>query len=123
MSGRGIAAVTGASRGIGRATALELASRGYRVFALARSQPDLQALAEAAGRQGWAVTPIVMDIADEGSRRAAVETILAETEGYGLDVLINNAGFGQMGPMEDVSPERLRRQLEVNVVALLAFTQ
>jgi NAD(P)-dependent dehydrogenase (short-subunit alcohol dehydrogenase family) len=60
-----------------------------------------------------------MDIADDSSRRAAVERIMAATDGYGVDVLVNSAGYGQMGPMEEVPPDRLRRQLEVNVVALL----
>lgn len=114
-----IVAVTGASRGIGRATALLFAQHGYRVFALARSESDLHALA--AERDG--ITPIVMDIADEPSRQAAVAAIMRDTEGHGVDVLINNAGYGQIGPLEEVTPEALRRQLEVNVVSLLAFTQ
>jgi NAD(P)-dependent dehydrogenase (short-subunit alcohol dehydrogenase family) len=118
-----IAAVTGASRGIGRATALELARRGYRVFALARSLPDLEALARVAEADGRQILPVVMDIADAEQRAAAVESVMTQTDGYGLDVLVNNAGYGQIGPLEEVPPERLRRQLDVNVVAPLAFTQ
>lgn len=118
-----IAAVTGASRGIGRATALELARRGYRVFALARSLPDLEALARVAEADGRQILPVVMDIADAEQRAAAVESVMTQTDGYGLDVLVNNAGYGQIGPLEEVPPERLQRQLDVNVVAPLAFTQ
>ncbi len=118
-----ISAVTGASRGIGRATALELGRSGDRVFALARSESDLRELSVEAGRLGVDVPPLVMDLADEVSRRDAVSSIMEATKGYGLDLLVNNAGYGQMGPMEEVSPARLRRQLEVNVVGLLAFTQ
>ncbi len=118
-----ISAVTGASRGIGRATALELGRNGDRVFVLARSESDLQELSAEAGPLGVEVLPLVMDIADEVSRRNAVSSIMEATKGYGLDLLVNNAGYGQMGPMEEVSPARLRRQLEVNVVGLLAFTQ
>ncbi|HZU13269.1 MAG TPA: SDR family oxidoreductase [Chloroflexota bacterium] len=114
-----IVAVTGASRGIGRATALLFAQNGYRVFALARSEPDLHSLA----REHPAITPIRMDITDDASRAAAVATIMRETAGYGVDVLVNNAGYGQIGAVEEVPPEALRRQLEVNVVALIAFTQ
>lgn len=116
----GSAAVTGASRGIGRATTLALARAGYRVFALARTAGDLQALA----REGNGnIVPVVMDIADDESRRRAVETIMAATDDYGLDVLVNNAGYGQLGPLEEVSPDKLRYQLEVNVVGLMALTQ
>jgi NAD(P)-dependent dehydrogenase (short-subunit alcohol dehydrogenase family) len=118
-----LAAVTGASRGIGRATALQLARRGYRVFGLARSEPQLLQLAADASARGLDVVPIVMDIADEESRRQAVEEIMDASAGHGLDALVNNAGYGQMGPMEEVPLEKLRQQLEVNVVGLLAFTQ
>lgn len=115
---RGTAAVTGASRGIGRETSLLLARAGYRVFALARNEADLAELAQ----QHESITPVVLDIADEASRVAAVSQIFAGTAGAGLDVLVNNAGYGQMGPLEEVSPEELRRQFEVNVIALHAFT-
>lgn len=118
-----IAAVTGASRGIGRATALELASRGYRVFALARSQAGLETVAEEGHRFGADIVPVCMDVSDETSRAQAVEAIMEATDGYGVDVLVNNAGFGQMGPTEEISPDKFRYQLEVNVVGLLAFTQ
>jgi short-subunit dehydrogenase len=64
-----------------------------------------------------------MDVADEVSRRNASSSILKATTDHGLDLLVNNAGYGQMGPLEEVSPEQLRRQLEVNVVGVLAFTQ
>lgn len=118
-----IAAVTGASRGIGRATALELARRGYRVYALARSESELQTLSGEARGTAADIVPLTIDMADAASRRDAVVAVMDATEGYGLDVLINNAGYGQMGPMEEVSADQLRRQLEVNVVGLLDFTQ
>jgi short-subunit dehydrogenase len=118
-----IAAVTGASRGIGRATALELARRGHRTFALARSEADLEELAREAKDQSLDVVPLVMDVAEEATRRRAVDAIMEATEGYGVDVLVNNAGYGQLGPLEEVTPEQLRRQLEVNVVGLHAFTR
>lgn len=119
----GIAAVTGASRGIGRATTLELARRGHRVFALARSEPELRELAGEGSRSGWDIVPLVMDIGDEPSTLSAARAILDATAGYGLDVLVNNAGYGQMGPLEEIPPGGLRRQLEVNVIGQLAFTQ
>ena len=118
-----MSAVTGASRGIGRATALELARGGDRVFALGRTESDLRDLTAEATRSGLNLTPLVMDVADDGARRSAAASILEATGGHGLDLLVNNAGFGQLGPMEEVTAEQLRRQLEVNVVGVLAFTQ
>jgi NAD(P)-dependent dehydrogenase (short-subunit alcohol dehydrogenase family) len=120
---RSVAAVTGASRGIGRATALELARHGHRVFALARTFADLEQLALGASKQDLKIEPIALDVADEASRAAAVRAILDATDGHGLDILVNNAGYGQLGPLEEISPEKLRRQLEVNVIGLVAFTQ
>jgi NAD(P)-dependent dehydrogenase (short-subunit alcohol dehydrogenase family) len=118
-----ISAVTGASRGIGRATAMELARGGDRVFALGRSESDLRELAAEAQQSGLDVIPLVMDVTDEASRRSASSSIMQTTAGHGLDLLVNNAGYGQMGPLEEVTAEQLRRQLEVNVIGVLAFTQ
>ncbi|HEX6509215.1 MAG TPA: SDR family oxidoreductase [Chloroflexota bacterium] len=118
-----IAAVTGASRGIGRAVAWELARRGYHVFALARSRADLDQLADEATAAGYHVEHVTMDVADDESRARAVASIFDATGGYGVDVLVNNAGYGQFGPLEEVSIEKFRRQLEVNLVGVLGFTQ
>lgn len=126
MTGLGagrIAAVTGASRGIGRAVVLELARRGYWVFAMARSESDLQDLAQSSELSRRRIVPIVMDITGEESRLHAVTSIKEATHGYGVDVLVNNAGYGQLGPMEDITVEQLRRQFEVNVFGLHAFSQ
>jgi NAD(P)-dependent dehydrogenase (short-subunit alcohol dehydrogenase family) len=118
-----VAAVTGASRGIGRATALELARRGHRVFALARSVDDLRSLSEEAARERRVIVPITLDLADEGSIACAVAEVLEQTQGYGVDILVNNAGYGQLGPLEEISVEKFRRQMEVNVIGLFAFTR
>lgn len=118
-----MAAVTGGSRGIGRAVAWELAGRGYRVFALARDEDELRALENAARDRGLNIHGIALDIADDASRSHAAATIFESTGGYGLDVLVNNAGYGQFGPLEDIPIDSFRRQLEVNLIGLLAFTQ
>jgi len=118
-----ISAVTGASRGIGRATALELARGGDRVFALGRTESDLRELTSEAEHNGLDVTPLVMDVADDASRQNASSSIMKATMGHSLDLLVNNAGYGQMGPLEEVSAEQLRRLFEVNVIGVLAFTQ
>lgn len=116
-----IAVVTGASRGIGRAVALELVGNGYRVFALARSGLDLEDLASLVPE--GEIAAVVADVADDESREAAVDLIMDATGGYGTDVLVNNAGYGQLGPSEEVSLERVRRQFEVNVIGALALSQ
>lgn len=118
-----VAAVTGASRGIGRATALALAGAGYRVIALARSESELHTLAEKAPVDGPGIVPVVLNIADESSRLAAISAVMDATDGYGIDVMVNNAGYGQIGPMEEMPLEKLRAQFEVNLFGLLAFTQ
>jgi NAD(P)-dependent dehydrogenase (short-subunit alcohol dehydrogenase family) len=120
---RRIVAVTGGSRGIGRAVVWDLARHGFRVIALARAQDELRQLEEAARVEGLAVQGVPLDIADHVSRQDAAAAIFEATDGYGLDVLVNNAGYGQFGPLEDIPIEKFRRQMEVNLIGLLAFTQ
>lgn len=105
--------VTGASRGIGRATALRLAASGWDVLAGVRKEQDGAALAAEDQR----ITPVVLDItnADDIARVAASTTR--------LDALVNNAGFAQLGPMEGIPLEALREQLEVNFFGHVAVTQ
>lgn len=120
---RRVAAVTGGSRGIGRAVVWELARHGFTVFALARALEELQALEALARADGLDVRAIRLDIADAASRSEAATAIVESTGGYGLDVLVNSAGYGQFGPLEDIPIHKFRDQLEVNVIGLLAFTQ
>lgn len=104
--------VTGASSGIGRATVALLAARGFRVFASAR-RPDSVRELEAAGReQGFEV--VALDVDDDASVARAVAEV--EARAGSLDVLVNNAGYGLLAPVEAVTPEALRAQLETNVV-------
>ena len=100
--------ITGCSSGIGRATALEAARRGHRVFASSRRREDLSFLPSQRG-----VTALLLDVTDAASVARAVEAVLREAGR--LDALINNAGFGQYGAVEDVSPEEWRRQFDVNL--------
>lgn len=102
--------VTGASTGIGRATALLLAHEGFTVYAGVRKETDGQAL-------GKTVTPIQLDVTDPG-RIAEVAEGLSR-----LDALINNAGIGVTGPVEFVPLDEWRRQYEVNVFGQVAVTQ
>jgi NAD(P)-dependent dehydrogenase (short-subunit alcohol dehydrogenase family) len=114
------ALVTGASSGIGRATALRLAASGYHVFAGVRKPADGTALAEAAAGE---LTPLLLDVTDTQQITAAVKTIVGHVGDAGLAGLVNNAGIGVFGPLELIPIEQFRRQLEVNVTGQLAVTQ
>jgi NAD(P)-dependent dehydrogenase (short-subunit alcohol dehydrogenase family) len=106
--------VTGASRGIGRATALRLANAGWDVRAGVRSEADGALLAsEAEG-----VTPVVLDITD-ADQVAALDDVLPDR----VDAVINNAGVVVAAPVEALGLDDLRAQLEVNVVGQVAVTQ
>jgi len=114
--------VTGATAGIGRAAAFHLAERGHRVFASGRRQDALKAL-ESEPRAAGRITGVAFDVTDEDAVAAVRDRILAETEGHGLDALVNNAGYGQGGPLELVSDEELRAQYATNVFGLMNVTR
>ena len=112
--------ITGASTGIGRACALDLAERGFRVFAGVRRDTDAEALRSASGGR---VTPVRLDVLDEAQIAETVAGLERELAGEGLAGLVNNAGIAVAGPLEFLESEDLRRQLEVNVVGQLAVTR
>jgi len=107
--------ITGCSSGIGRATALRLASSGHTVYATARRQASILDLAPA----GCHLLPL--DVTDDASMRHAVETI--EAAHGSIDVLINNAGYSESGAVEEVTGDRLRRQFETNVFGVHRLIQ
>ena len=117
---RGAAVVTGASTGIGRATALHLDRLGFKVFAGVRKAADAESL-RAAGSER--LEPLTIDVADEASIWAAAQELTERVGESGLAALVNNAGIGVGGPVELLSLEDLRRQLEVNLVAQIGVTQ
>src|SRR6185295_6254639 len=112
--------ITGATGGIGRATALALAQRGCRVFATGRNE---QLLAEVAKESGGKLETVTLDVNKLESIRAAADQVHAKTGGRGIDVLINNAGYGQFGPILEVTDEQLRAQFATNVFGLMAVTR
>jgi short-subunit dehydrogenase len=116
-----IVLITGATSGIGRHAALYLAERGMRVFATGRRADKLAELNTAAADLD--LETLVLDVTDADSIAAARETIHAATNGYGVDVLVNNAGYGEMGPIELMSDDRLRAQFDTNVFGLMAVTR
>jgi short-subunit dehydrogenase len=114
--------VTGASAGIGKAVACELARQGYgRLVLTARRADRLERLADSLRLQGPEVVAIAADLEDP----SAPEQIIARTLGRfgGLDVLINNAGFGLPTVFTEASLDDIRRQLEVNLVAPLLLAR
>lgn len=112
--------VTGASTGIGAATAKLLAARGYRVFAGVRKAEDGEALCAGAPGQ---ILPVLLDITDAGQVQAVAETVAAQAGEAGLAGLVNNAGIVVLGPLEYLPLDALRRQFEVNVFGQIAVTQ
>ena len=119
MNGRAVL-ITGASTGIGRATALYLAGRGGRVFAGVRKEEDGSSLErESTGD----LTPVIVDVSDLETITGCFERIAAVVGDRGLDGLVNNAGITVQGPLEHLSLDDLRWQLEVNVTGQLAVTQ
>ena len=111
--------ITGASTGIGRATALRLDAAGWRVFAGVRKQEDADALGEAGSER---LVPLILDVTDAEQIAAAAARIETEARD-GLDGLVNNAGVAIPGPLETLAIDDFRRQVEVNLTAHVAVTQ
>jgi NADP-dependent 3-hydroxy acid dehydrogenase YdfG len=119
MTGQLNVLVTGASSGIGRATAIEFARRGHQVFAAARREEALASLAAATPN----VRAVSLDVTDAESVHQAWAKIEAATGGAGVDVLVNNAGFALSGPVEVLADADVRRQFDTNVFGLLNLTR
>ena len=115
--------ITGATAGIGRTTALHLATLGHHVIASGRKPAELARLAADARGLAGVVDTVVLDVTDAGSIAAAVDAVRALTGARGLDVLINNAGFGVIGPTSEISDAEMRRQYETNVFGLMNVTR
>ena len=107
--------ITGASAGIGKATAIYLAQNGYNVYGAARRIEKMQDL------KSYGIKPIALDITKDESVAACVEQIFKEAGN--IDVLVNNAGFGSEGAIEDVTMQDAKYQLEVNVFGAMRLTQ
>lgn len=108
--------ITGCSTGIGHDAALALSRRGHRVVASCRKKDDLAKLKESG------LEAVLMDVNDEHSIAEGFAELMHKTGGR-LDVLINNAGYGQAGALEDISRKTLRQQFETNVFGLMNLSQ
>jgi NADP-dependent 3-hydroxy acid dehydrogenase YdfG len=115
-----VALITGASSGIGEATARALAAQGAKVAVAARRLERLERLASEIGREGHAALAIESDISDQRQAIAAVESTVEELGQ--LDVLVNNAGVMLLGPIEDAPTEEWERMIDLNLKGLINTT-
>lgn len=112
--------VTGASTGIGAATAKVLLDNGFDVFGSVRKSADAEALSEKFGDR---FTPLLFDVTDEEAVKNATDTVAEKLDGQPLAGLVNNAGIAVGGPLLYLSIDDFRRQLEVNLTGVLIVTQ
>ena len=113
--------ITGASAGIGRATALYLAERGYNVIATSRDASRLDGLHEEAAERGATVTGVELDVNSDGDVSQIMPELIAQHGA--IDVLVNNAGFGLWGPVEVLSDAEMKSQFETNFFAAVRMMQ
>jgi short-subunit dehydrogenase len=111
--------ITGATAGIGRFLALDLARRDFRVLATGRDEKALAALAAEEPK----VETLRLDVTDAASIETARARVDELTASHGVDVLINNAGYGLPGAVEELAVDDLRREFETNVFGLVAVTK
>jgi NAD(P)-dependent dehydrogenase (short-subunit alcohol dehydrogenase family) len=112
--------ITGASTGIGWATAKLLLDRGFRVFGSVRKQADAERLR---GEFGANFTPLLFDVTDEAAVLAAAREVRRALNGETLTGLVNNAGIAVAGPVLGLAADDFRRQMEVNVIGPIVATQ
>ena len=113
--------ITGASSGIGKSTALYLAGRGHRVVATSRDMPRLDGLMELAQTSSLSILPCQLDVNETASVEEVVPQILGQVGR--LDALVNNAGYGLWGCLEDLTLEEVKAQFETNLFAVLRMSQ
>jgi short-subunit dehydrogenase len=116
-----IVLITGATAGIGRHAALHLAKQGLWVIATGRKRAALDALLSES--KGLRLNTVELDVTDQQSIERAVEEVDRITDGHGVDVLVNNAGYGMAAPIIETTDEDLRTQYDTNVFGLMAVTR
>src|SRR6202045_2725068 len=110
--------ITGASRGLGRAFTEEALKAGHRVMATARNSEQLAAVAS---KFGESVRTVSLDVTNEAQAKYAVDAAIHTFDG--LDVLVNNAGYGNVSPVEDTSLPDFRAQIETNLFGVIIMTK
>jgi len=116
-----VAIVTGSSSGIGYETALILARNGFRTYATMRNLEKGKSISDIATKEKLELHTIKLDVTDERSVTDAIKTIKADAGR--IDVLVNKAGYGLAGSLEDLSMSEIKAQFETNVFGLIRVTQ
>ena len=120
-SSQKVVLITGATDGLGKAAAILLAERGYRVYAAGRSLEKREQLDQLAQTRNLPIKSLELDVTSDDSVRRGVNKILAEAGQ--IDVLVNNAGLGYMAVVEELKMEDMRQQFETNLFGVLRVTQ
>ena len=121
MTNQKVAIVTGSSSGIGYETALLLARNGFRTYATMRNMEKAKAISDVAKSEKLSLHTLKLDVTDEKSVNDAIKTI--KSDAGRIDVLVNNAGYGLTGSLEDLSMGEIKAQYETNVFGLIRVTQ
>jgi NAD(P)-dependent dehydrogenase (short-subunit alcohol dehydrogenase family) len=121
MNDQKVAIVTGSSSGIGLESVLLLARNGYITYATMRSPEKDTSIKTAVQKEGLPIRVVQLDVIDDNSVKNAVDHIISEASR--IDVLVNNAGYGLGGALEDLSMEEIKFQYETNVFGLIRVTQ
>lgn len=121
MASQKVAIVTGSSTGIGYETALVLARNGFRTYATMRNLDKAKAILDVAKKEKLELHTVKLDVTNEKSVNDAIKTI--KSDAGRIDVLVNNAGYGLAGALEDLSISEIKDQYETNVFGLIRVTQ
>ena len=121
MTDQKVAIVTGSSGGIGYETALVLARNGFRTYATMRNLEKAKAISDISKSEKLSLHTIKLDVTDEKSVNDAIKTI--KSDAGRIDVLVNNAGYGLFGSLEDLLMSEIKAQYETNVFGLIRVTQ
>ena len=116
-----VAVVTGSSSGIGLATSLALARNGYLTYATMRNLAKRDSVQSTAEKQHLSIRTVQLDVTDENSVKNAIQSILSESGR--IDLLVNNAGYGLTGALEDIRIDEIRALYETNLFGVIRVTQ
>lgn len=121
MTSQKVAVVTGSSSGIGYETALALARNGFDTFATMRNLDKAKSILDIAKKEKLSLHAIPLDVTDDKSVNDAIRSV--KSDAGRIDVLVNNAGYGLVGGLEDLSMSEIKAQYETNVFGLIRVTQ
>jgi NAD(P)-dependent dehydrogenase (short-subunit alcohol dehydrogenase family) len=116
-----VAVVTGSTGGIGLATSLALARNGYLTYATMRNLAKGDSVQSVADKQHLPIRVVQLDVTDENSIKSAIQSILSQTGR--IDLLVNNAGYGLTGALEDIGIDEIKAQYDTNLYGVIRVTQ